>query len=535
MENRYKITIDMKNRVISNIKFKQGDTDSSVLEINLVDNSLAVDVTGQTIVFNFAKSDGTIVTQNITTGVSIINALTGNFQCILKNDTLAAPGLVNCEITFSDSGKILSTVTFNFNVAKSIGIGEISTNYISQIETIIVAENVRITNETLRQGNESTRVTSETGRVSAENIRVASEGGRVSSELSRVTVEGLRVTAETGRNTLEGTRISQENTRKSNETTRVGAESVRSTNENGRITAESARVTADGNRTTAEGLRAVAEVNRVNVESARVITDNNRSFIGVFDNATAYVIGNQVTYNGSTYRCILGGTGYLPTNTTHWILIAQKGADGLGSGDMLKTTYDTTNNGIVDNAEKVGGLTVLTAVPTSALFTDTIYTHPSTHSADMIVDGATNHAFTAPDDTKLAGIETSANNYTHPTGDGNLHVPATSTTNNAKVLTAGSTAGSLSWTAPAGGVSTASELPIIDAGGKFTATNVEDALSETANIVSTKSPIANPTFTGTVVAPTNTSYTTRQVRNVIISTADASGGADGDIWFKYTP
>jgi len=36
-------------------------------------------------------------------------------------------------------------------------------------------------------------------------------------------------------------------------------------------------------------------------------------------------------------------------------------------------------------------------------------------------------------------------NYTHPTGDGNLHVPATSTTNNGKVLTAGSTAGSLSW------------------------------------------------------------------------------------------
>jgi len=38
-------------------------------------------------------------------------------------------------------------------------------------------------------------------------------------------------------------------------------------------------------------------------------------------------------------------------------------------------------------------------------------------------------------------------NYTHPTGDGNLHVPATSTTNNGKVLTAGATDGSLSWSA----------------------------------------------------------------------------------------
>lgn len=38
--------------------------------------------------------------------------------------------------------------------------------------------------------------------------------------------------------------------------------------------------------------------------------------------------------------------------------------------------------------------------------------------------------------------------YSHPTGDGNIHVPATSTTNNGKVLTAGATAGALSWETP---------------------------------------------------------------------------------------
>lgn len=47
---------------------------------------------------------------------------------------------------------------------------------------------------------------------------------------------------------------------------------------------------------------------------------------------------------------------------------------------------------------------------------------------------------------KLEGIENGANNYTHPTGDGNLHVPATGTTNNRKVLMAGPTAGSMTWT-----------------------------------------------------------------------------------------
>lgn len=44
-----------------------------------------------------------------------------------------------------------------------------------------------------------------------------------------------------------------------------------------------------------------------------------------------------------------------------------------GTGDMLKNVYDTNNNGIVDNAEKVNGLTVQTAVPANAKFTDTTY------------------------------------------------------------------------------------------------------------------------------------------------------------------
>lgn len=45
----------------------------------------------------------------------------------------------------------------------------------------------------------------------------------------------------------------------------------------------------------------------------------------------------------------------------------------------------------------------------------------------------------------------SSGDYAHPTGDGNLHVPATSTTNSGKVLTAGATAGALSWTTVVGG------------------------------------------------------------------------------------
>lgn len=48
-------------------------------------------------------------------------------------------------------------------------------------------------------------------------------------------------------------------------------------------------------------------------------------------------------------------------------------------------------------------------------------------------------------------------------------------------------------------------------------------------------PISGGAFTGIVTAQNNTSYTTKQVRNICISTSDPSGGNNGDIWIKYTP
>ena len=41
------------------------------------------------------------------------------------------------------------------------------------------------------------------------------------------------------------------------------------------------------------------------------------------------------------------------------------------------------------------------------------------------------------------------------------------------------------------------------------------------------------TMTGALVAQNNTNYTTKQVRNIFISTSDPSGGSNGDIWIKY--
>jgi len=54
-------------------------------------------------------------------------------------------------------------------------------------------------------------------------------------------------------------------------------------------------------------------------------------------------------------------------------------------------------------------------------------------------------------------------------------------------------------------------------------------------LAATKMPISGGTFTGIVTANSNTSYTTKQIRNIILSTedADAEDMENGDIWIKY--
>lgn len=61
---------------------------------------------------------------------------------------------------------------------------------------------------------------------------------------------------------------------------------------------------------------------------------------GAYAGGTAYVKDDVVSYNGSSYVCILASTGNLPTNTTYWNVMAQAGTDitslsGLAQGDIL--------------------------------------------------------------------------------------------------------------------------------------------------------------------------------------------------------
>lgn len=63
---------------------------------------------------------------------------------------------------------------------------------------------------------------------------------------------------------------------------------------------------------------------------------------------------------------------------------------------------------------------------------------------------------------------------------------------------------------------------------------VNSNISTINGSLSAKAPLASPSFTGTAKVAAGTDYTTAKLRNITLSTADPSGGSNGDVWIKYT-
>ena len=63
---------------------------------------------------------------------------------------------------------------------------------------------------------------------------------------------------------------------------------------------------------------------------------------------------------------------------------------------------------------------------------------------------------------------------------------------------------------------------------------INSNISTINDSLSAKAPLASPSFTGTAKVAAGTDYTTAKLRNITLSTADPSGGSNGDVWIKYT-
>ena len=68
-----------------------------------------------------------------------------------------------------------------------------------------------------------------------------------------------------------------------------------------------------------------------------------------------------------------------------------------------------------------------------------------------------------------------------------------------------------------------------------TASTAKSTANTAKNTADAALPKAGGTMTGKLVAQSNTDYTTKQVRNIVCSTAEptSSDGANGDLWAVY--
>ena len=61
---------------------------------------------------------------------------------------------------------------------------------------------------------------------------------------------------------------------------------------------------------------------------------------GTYNAGTAYAVDDVVSYNGSSYVCILASTNNLPTNTTYWNVMSSAGTNGTDLTSTLTTQGD---------------------------------------------------------------------------------------------------------------------------------------------------------------------------------------------------
>jgi hypothetical protein len=73
-------------------------------------------------------------------------------------------------------------------------------------------------------------------------------------------------------------------------------------------------------------------------------------FRGAYDNTNTYYKGDEVTYNGSTYRYIndTASSNKTPTNTTYWVIVA---SGGQAYYTWIKYADDKSGNGISDSPD----------------------------------------------------------------------------------------------------------------------------------------------------------------------------------------
>lgn len=172
-----------------------------------------------------------------------------------------------------------------------------------------------------------------------------------------------------------------------------------------------------------DGSANVSITTTIQPNSVALGTDTTGNYVA---GATA---GTGISISGTA------GEGWSPTITNTAPNVTTNITTTHNATNVVVNSSDGTNGTINGVTQTLAG--VMTA--TDKVKLDSIATG-ATSNTGTVTSIATSGAITG-------GTITSTGTISHSTADGFLHVPATGTTNSGRVLTAGATAGSLSWTA----------------------------------------------------------------------------------------
>lgn len=173
------------------------------------------------------------------------------------------------------------------------------------------------------------------------------------------------------------------------------------------------------------------------------------------------------------------------------------------------------------------------SLPTTASQTAWTNHLGATGSAHGLASTSVHGFMSSTDKSKLDGVATNANNYSHPTGDGNLHVPVTGTGSNGKFLMAGATAGVISWT-----TITKSTVGLGNVTNESKATMFTNAAltgaptAPTANVGTNNTQIANTIFVNTAIGNAMASVFKYQ-GNITPAALDALTAGSVSVGFAY--
>lgn len=217
----------------------------------------------------------------------------------------------------------------------------------------------------------------------------------------------------------------------------------------------------------------------------------------------------QTAVNGKQDTVTGGASTIVDSNLT-----ADRALVSNSSGKVAASTVTSTELGYLD------GVTSAIQTQLNAKVPNTRKVNNKALSADITLTASDVGAL--PDTTVIPTIPNNLVQYT-----------AISAVQDVGTLNADTLEGhSASYFATAMGLST-TNAQVASLNSSLSTTN--NNISALQTTVANKLDKSGGTMTGALVAQNNANYTTAQVRNVIISTADPSGGSNGMIWIKYTP